>query len=130
MTINACYVVAPVLAPLVVVALFFAGMASQAAFGDLLWRFVFKSPNLRLVSAAFNVGLAGSVARFATLPLCLPSGLSKLGVSCAREAVELFLVTTLASLASDVVLGLCRCRLDWFLVLGVSRLRQGARNRP
>ena len=108
--IGASHVVAPVLAALVVVVLFLTGVALQAAFGYLLRRFVFESPNLGLISSAFHVRFAGTVTRFAALLLRFPAGLGKLGVGSLGEAVELLFVAGLAGFASNKVFRRVFCR--------------------
>src|SRR6185369_4978677 len=116
--VGACYVVAPVFAAFEIIVLFFAGVAFQAAFGDLLRRFVCECPNLGFVSAAFHVRLAGSVTRFAALLLSFPAGLLQLGVRRLHEALVLCLVTGLASFAANVILGrVLGGRRGWSLLL-------------
>lgn len=80
MTIRAAYVVAPVLASAIVVVLFFARVAGQTSFAPLFRSLARESPNLRLIAAAFNVGLARTVARLAALPLGFPARVGELGV--------------------------------------------------
>src|SRR5262245_16419815 len=121
--VRARYVVAPVFASLVVVVLFLTGVTLQTAFGDLFRRFVFESPNLCLLSSAFNVRLAVAVTRLTALPLRLAAGFRQLGVSRSRKTVELAFVTGLASLAADIIFRrvLCGCRRRSLLVIACRR---------
>src|SRR6266404_3234198 len=117
--IGACYVVAPVLAPFVVVVLFLTGVTLQTSFRDLLRRFFFERPNFGFVSAALDVCLAWAMARFATLPLRLPARFGKLGMSSPGEAGVLFFVAGFAGFASNVIFGRVLCgrrRLGFLLI--------------
>src|SRR5262249_51350842 len=128
-TIGASYIVAPMLAALVVVVLFLPGVALQAAFGDLLWRLVLEGANLCLVAPTFHVRLARTVTRFAALALGLPSCRCELGVSGLLEAAELLFVAGLAGLASNIIFGRVPGgggRLRLLLITRVCRFRKRA----
>ena len=72
MTISAADVIAPVLAATEVVVLLFAGVTGQTRLGDFLLRLVLERNDL-LGIALFDMGLAGTVARFATGHFLFPA---------------------------------------------------------
>src|SRR4030095_997673 len=105
MAVIASNVVSPVFTPFEVVVLFLAGVALQAGFGDLLWRFTGECTNFCFIAATFDVRLAGPVARFAALRFSLPTGLGQLGMRGMGETGKLFFVAGLAGLASKKIFG-------------------------
>ena len=61
MTIGTTDIIAPMLAPAKVVALFFAGMATQTSLRDLFRRLICKGDDFRLIAVGVDVGLAWSM---------------------------------------------------------------------
>jgi len=101
--IGAADVIAPVVSPAEVVALFFAGVARKTGFGDLFRRLVGKTDYLGLVAAAIDVGFTRTVTRFTTSDFVfLAADVRERSVSCMRVGLELIFVTGLAGVAADI----------------------------
>src|SRR5689334_22361961 len=104
MTIRASDVITPMLAAPVVVVFFPPDVADEAGLRDLLGRRVLEGSDFCLVSAAFDVGFAGSVTGLATLLISLPLGLGKTRMRGQQEAFELHFVAGTASIAADIII--------------------------
>jgi hypothetical protein len=94
------------LTPTKVVALFFAGVTTETALGNLLGGLVLERNNLGDIAAAIDVRLAWAVTRFASRDLVFPTTQSgQTGVRGMRVGLELILVARLTGLAADVITG-------------------------
>lgn len=103
MTVCATDIVAPVFAATKVVVFLSAGVTAQTRLGSFFRRLVFEGDDLLRI-AFLAMGLAWTVARFATRDLIFPTGeLRELSMRSMREVFELILMTVFTDLAADVV---------------------------
>jgi hypothetical protein len=105
-TLGATNVIAPMLAPTKVIALFFAGVTTEATLGNLLGGLVLERNNFGDIAAAIDVRLARAVTRFASRDLVLPTTQSgQTGVRGMLVGLELNFVAGLTGVTTDILTG-------------------------
>ena len=106
MTVSATDVVAPVLAASEVVVFLFAGMATQARFGDLFRGLVLEGDDLFRI-AFLSVSLAWTVTGLATRHFLFPTTEAReLGMGSVREGFELIFVAVFTGFTADIIVRL------------------------
>ena len=102
MAIGAADVIAPVFATTKVIALFLAGVARKTSLSRFFRGLVLERNNFGGI-AFCDMVLAGTMARFATRDLALPTAdLGKLSMRSMRISFELFFVTVFTGFAADI----------------------------